>query len=165
MMDDLLDGFIAGSFGPPFGGFLSRFSLLVAVVIGLAVGLVFNIGFCLYEIVVGGGLSHFISTFYVHDHLIDTRDLVAAAAIMPVICACCFFIIRVLSPPPTLEQAQAMLEGAGYQKRVLGDGRRVSYERGDMKFIFWDDRRYGAPKVEWWRNGKAKGTILLSDSE
>lgn len=159
-MDALLSGILGGFLGPPIGGILSRFRYPLVVVIGLLVGVLINVLLTLYDLFSTGGADAFSNSSSLAAAT-NYSDVLVALLFFPGLCVVGFVIIRALSPPPTMEIAQAVLESNGYEKFVRDDGRLVTYRKDRFMVVFRVDRRYGPPQAEWWRDGRRKGSILL----
>lgn len=160
MMDEFVDGFISGILGPPLGSFLGRFKYPVVIGAGLVVGAIVNVIFAVYEIIFSGGLEGFLSTFRAWE-----GSHVVIILFFPTLCAIGLTVMRAINRPPTVREAQEFLENEGYLKTVENGGQRVKYTKDEIAVIFTINRRYDVPSAEWWRQGRRKGSILLSNPD
>lgn len=157
-MDEFFEAFVAGTVGPPLGNLLSRFSLPAVMFIGLVVGLAGNVMFVAYEVACNGGFDAFMDTFRSWG-----GDQLSIALLIPLICIAGLTVSRLFNPPPAFEQAQVILDAEGYKKSVFDDGRRMEYSKDGVLVVFWHDRRYGRPRAEWWKDGRRRGRVLLTE--
>lgn len=161
MMDALLSGVLGGLLGPPIGGYLGKLKYYQVICMGLIIGIVINVVLIVDKLIRLKGVYGFLESEAMNISKAGVGDLIFGYSAIPLLCIIMALWLKFFSPVPSWKEAESILLRDGYARELGGDGRLVFFTKGSHTFIARLSLRLIPSRLEWWKNGKHKGDILL----